>query len=634
MLPSRIRVLSDQTINKIAAGEVIENPASVVKELVENALDAGATSICVEIQEGGRQLIRITDNGCGMARDDALLCLERHATSKIREVEDIQDLLTMGFRGEAIPSIAAISKFTLLTCPRTEEQAKTKAGTFLNIEGGRLLSCAEAARDPGTTIEVKSLFFNVPVRRKFQRSPQFDSQEILKMLGLLALGYPAIQFELIGDQKSLLKTQAGGQTLAFHDLLGKRVESVLGKDYAHSLLPVKFQQAPYEIEGFIGSASSHRPNRTGQHLFINQRAISSPLIATAVREGYGTMLPTQRYPVFVLHLRLPGTLLDVNVHPQKREVRLRQEHELKEMVIQAIQTALRHAQGNNLKEPPLQEDSTLTPPFWGPYASLLSPSSKAPFSSEETWEFKPNVSLSTPSDQPFSTPRCQPASCPAPQQEQETTSLLTLNPSSLPTAPQVSATLLGYIILDPFHLPSSLFGQVGEYREGGLPLIDQRAAYARVYYEQLLKKTDKKESQSLLIPLTVQLSVAEASIIREHLALLQQMGFELRELSQNTFVVDAFPSFLKQAHLQTCISLLLQDLIEAQTSRRLQALKEEQLALMACRASLPTTKRLSLEEAQGLVQQLMHCALPTQCPLGKPTCLYLAPDEVAKWFQK
>lgn len=624
MLPARIRVLSDQTINKIAAGEVIEHPASVVKELVENALDAGATQICVEIQEGGRQLIRISDNGCGMTHDDALMCLERHATSKIREVEDIQDLLTMGFRGEAIPSIAAISKFTLHTCPRAEKEGKAPEGTFLVVEGGRLLSCDAAPRAAGTTIEVKSLFFNVPVRRKFQKSPAFDVQEILKMLGLLALGYPTIQIELLSDQKVLLKTPTNSSLLTFHELLEKRLEAVLGQEYATALLPLKFQQAPFELEGFIGNPTTHKPNRTGQHLFINQRVVTSPLVAHAVREGYGTMLPTQRYPLFVLHLRLPGSYLDVNVHPQKKEVRLRQEQELREMIIHAIQTSLRQEQGSILKSELPPEEASTTPPFWSSYAALLSPP-KSPLASEGPWEFKATATLPKTSA-PISVPT--PPLVHVPQIEPSPTLL------PAPSIPKVVATLWGYCLIDAFQLNPRLFGETGHKREGGLALMDQRAAYTRIYYEKLLKHSHSHESQSLLLPVTLHLTVAEAQAVREHLMALNQMGFGLREFGHQTFMVDSFPAFLKQEQLQTSLSLIIQDLVDMQTSRRVQMQKQDQLALIASRASLPIAKQLSLEEAQGLVQQLIQCESPAQCPFGKPTCLYLAPDEIAKWFQK
>ena len=383
----RIRVLSDQTINKIAAGEVIENPASVVKELVENSLDAGATTICVEIQEGGRQLIRISDDGSGMSHDDALLCLERHATSKISEVEDIEALVTMGFRGEAIPSIAAISKFTLLTASRSAQEGNAAdKGTLITVEGGRLISSSPAARSPGTTIEVKSLFFNVPVRRKFQKSPSFDAQEILKMLGFLALAYPTVQFELISDQKTVLKTPSLSSNLSFIDLLNKRLESVLGKEYAAGLIPLTFQHDFCELIGYIGSPTSHKPNRSGQHLFINQRLVVSPLISSAIREGYDTMLPTNRYPTFVLHLRLKGNLLDVNVHPQKKEVRLRQEAQLKETIIHAVQSALRGEQKHFA--PLLSQDNQSVPPFWGSFSSSLSPFQNKKFVNEEKWEFE------------------------------------------------------------------------------------------------------------------------------------------------------------------------------------------------------------------------------------------------------
>lgn len=602
-MSARIRVLDEQTINKIAAGEVIENPASVVKELVENSIDAGASNICVEIQEGGRQLIRISDDGSGMAQDDALLCLERHATSKIKEVEDIEALLTMGFRGEAVPSIAAISKFNLLTSPRLEDGK----GTLIHVEGGRILSYSSAARSPGTTIEVKSLFFNVPVRRKFQKSPSTDTQEILKMLGVLALGNPTVQFELISDHKTLLKTDAvRSQDPTFQDLLSKRIESILGSEFASNLHALKYAQEPYELEGYIGSPSSHKPNRTGQYLFINQRAVYSPMIAAAIREGYGTMLPQSRYPIFVIHLRLPGSLVDVNVHPQKKEVRLRQESQLREILMQGVQKALR-------KEQESHATSTFdAPPFWSSKSSFT-PSFIQPKYSAEKWEFQ------TPS---------------TPMQVKEVTTVYNA-PSVTPAqAPRVIATLLGYCLLDPFNLDTRLFHQSSEKKEGGLALLDQRAAHRRIHYEAFKQHATSQESQTLLIPLTLQISPPEFSVIKEHLHLLNRMGFGIREFGEHVLMVDAYPPFIKQEHLQNCLTQLFQDLGEMQTSHLLETQREEQLALAASRASLPASKQLSLEEAQGLIRQLMACDVPSHCPLGKSTCLYFSPEEMGKWFQK
>jgi DNA mismatch repair protein MutL len=620
-----IRVLDDQTINKIAAGEVIENPASVVKELVENSLDAGASSICVEIQEGGRHLIRITDDGCGMAQDDALLCLERHATSKIKEVEDIETLLTMGFRGEAIPSIAAISKFTLLTSPKGE---KTKEGTLLFVDGGRLVSCSSATRSPGTTIEVKSLFFNVPVRRKFQKSPSTDTQEILKMIGLLALGYPDIHFELIANQKTILKTPLSKNDENSLQLFN-RIETVLGDEFALGLIPIRFQNDFYKIEGFIGAPSFHKPNRTGQHLFINRRSVFSPLIGIAVREGYGTMLPSLRYPLFVLHLTMKGSLVDVNVHPQKKEVRLRQENQLKELIIQAVQEALR-------REPrKLESASSMEveppPPFWSPNGAQFSPQSIFSKPSSEKWNYRqttPKASYCIEEEHPVSV--VPPPAYAKPKPFSYTTSL---QPSENPI-PKVIATLTGYCILDPFHLNQRLFSPLGEKKEGGLALLDQRAAHRRIHFEEFMKKNSTYESQSMLIPITLKVSPLEFKIMQEHVSYLNQIGFGVREFGDNSFLIDAYPLFLKQDQLQNFLTLLIQDLSENQTSRRVQMKKEEQLAMAASRASLPLTKQLSIEEGQALVKQLMMCTLPAQCPLGKPTCLYLTPEELAKWFQK
>src|ERR1700733_11151590 len=318
-MPSRIGVLDEHTINQIAAGEVIENSASVVKELLENAIDAGSTEISVEIKAGGRQLIRVTDDGCGMCRDDAILCLERHATSKIRNLEDVYSIGTMGFRGEAIPSIASISKMTILTC---EEEGKE--GTLVMVDGGKIINCVSAARSRGTTIEIKSLFFNVPVRKKFQRSPTYDGIEILKVVSIQALAHPEIKFQLIHNQNHELSLMS--QTNEdFLSQLGGRVSSVVGSEFKAGLKTASFDKEKYHVQGFLGLPTYTRHNRTGQYLFINRRAVFSPFISYAVREGYGTSLATNRHPVYVLHLTLPGYLIDVNVHPQKREVRLHQE---------------------------------------------------------------------------------------------------------------------------------------------------------------------------------------------------------------------------------------------------------------------------------------------------------------------
>jgi DNA mismatch repair protein MutL len=611
---TKIRLLDEQTINKIAAGEVIENPSSVVKELIENSLDAGATSICIEIQQGGRELIRVSDNGCGMSNDDALLCLERHATSKIKEVEDIQDLMTMGFRGEAIPSIASISKFTLLTCQQCSQN-----GYLVKIEGGKILSSGPASCSEGTTIEVKALFFNVPVRRKFQKSPNYDVQAILKIISLLALGYPDIQFELISDQKVLLKTPLPNPAISFHAQLANRIEAVLGKDFAKGLSEIHLSQLPYEIEGHIGLPAQHKPNKSGQYLFINQRAVCSPLISSAIREGYGTMLPSQRYPIFVIHLKLPGSLIDVNVHPQKKEVRLRQEHVLKEILIQAVQKSLQkgvtHSQTtfDDFKQDQAEEEKAYIPPFF-------SAKSDTHHVHEEPWEYRPNDGIHLT---PTLITRTQEMVT-----EDEYIHPVFAMPESPPKA---LFTLNGYILLDSFN---AKLNSIVRNQTGGLCILSQKNAYARIYYERLLQtSTAKCEVQTLLIPLTLSFNSLEARLARTHLSELNQLGFLIREFGEHTFVLEGYPPFLEKQNLSECIYGIIKDLINLQETKRLEQIKKEQFAWIACRASFPSTKRLSVQEAQLLIDRLFACSIPYQCPLGKATIVYRSSEEMCKFFE-
>lgn len=618
-MSSKIRVLSESTINKIAAGEVVENPSSVVKELVENALDAGATEICVEIKGGGRQLIRISDNGCGMSRDDAILCLERHATSKIREAEDIQSLLTMGFRGEAIPSIAAISKFTLMTCQQKRDD-KDQTGTLIVVEGGEILSCSSAVRSPGTTVEVKSLFFNVPVRKKFQKSPASDSQEILKIMSLLALGYPSIQFELISDERVLLKTPPFGQQ-NLQEQLGQCVENILGQDFFNSTYPLSFSQKQYRLEGFIGFPSHTRPNRTGQYLFINQRAVQSSLISYAVREGYGTALATNRHPVFVLHLTMPTTLVDVNVHPQKKEVRLRYEIELKDYIAQAIQSVL--------KEQGFAEQTTSYVPFDEP---LPSPQEN-PFPAEPLYK---EHELSRPAwSYPAFTPSPEMMRTWSVAEEQTLTPSLPIDtPMIKKTAPCSLGTIPGFILIEAASLDNRHYPTYKGLE--GLYLVDQRAAYARIHYERLLKQIDSDQSsryvQPLLIPLTLEFSPLEAYVLKEYLVTFNQMGFHLQEFGETTFMVDAIPDFIKKEELKGCLMTILQELRDWQGTNYVQKEKEKRLAVAACRSSLPPSRRLSSEEANALLQQLFACDSPLQCPLGKSVIVYLSNQELSRFF--
>ncbi|NGX42150.1 MAG: hypothetical protein K940chlam7_00427, partial [Chlamydiae bacterium] len=563
---------------------------------------ADATEICVEIKGGGRQLIRITDNGYGMNRDDAVLCFERHATSKISEIDDIHSLVTMGFRGEAIPSIGSISKLTLLTCTENEEE-----GTLVIVDGGRIVNCSPAARSPGTTIEVKSLFFNVPVRKKFQKSPTYDASEILKVVSIQALAHPSIKFQLISNQKNLLLVNTSqGSTL--QELAGGRISSVLGSDFFAGTCPVEREHNQFKVTGFIGLPAYTRHNRTGQYLFINQRAVFSPLISYAVREAYGTTLATNRHPVFVLYATLPGSLVDVNVHPQKREVRLRQGQALREMVLYSVEDALQKAGIHStvasyaFSEPP---SFTIDSPVEAPPPPPPPPS-----------EPEPVIDWTSPPSPPTPTKKAE-------EPPHVEVSVPLFETEETPRPSRVVATIPGFLLLST---------ECDSWQ-----LVDQRAAHSRVLYEKLVEQSEnssKLEVQQLLIPYTLEMTPIEAAVLNENISVLQQLGVNIQDFGNNSFIIHALPQMWVEANIQQLITEIVNDLREYQSDGAAKQEKEKRIARAAGRAAVPQKKKLTIEEGQSLVNQLMKCKFSHQCPYGKPTIVEMTHKDISKQFQK
>jgi len=592
---SRIRVLPDETINKVAAGEVIENPASVVKELVENAIDAGAGEVTIEIKGGGRQLIRVTDDGSGMHRDDAILSIERHATSKMHSAEDLEVINSLGFRGEALPSIAAISKLTMMTSPRQDtSDPEALEGTMLIIEGGKMLKCCSVVRSPGTTVEVKALFFNVPVRRKFQKSPSYDQGEIVKSVTLLALGHPHIKFQLIANNDLLLNTHVRNE-----DHLEARIADTLGMEYLSATIPLNLDESGIKMRGFIGHPEATRPNRTGQYLFINGRAIFSPLISRAVGESYGTTISPNRHPIFVLHVCLPGNDVDVNVHPQKREVRLRNISMIREMIGRAVGRALQ-----------------------APCVSVTIPSPTTDTHEEVHWNQAP---LTEPDIVPKLREKITFSS------EEPTFLKEAIKPSL-----QVIATIPGYIIVDGSQAATVLPEQ-GFHNEG-LLIVNGHAAHARVIFERFQAGTEDchnvMEVQSLLVPVTLSFSPAEASVVQAHIKTLNALGINIYECGPNTFMVDAVPQLFEIAQVNDVIAEIIDELCTAKTTLLLQREREKILALTASHAAIGTNKTLTITEAQALIKQLLACSMPHRCPKGTPTIVQLNGNDLAKLFHK
>lgn len=609
---SKIRLLPDQVINQIAAGEVIENASSVVKELVENALDAGATEILIETKNGGRQLIRISDNGSGMDQDDALLCLERHATSKISSAEQILGLQTMGFRGEAVPSIASISKMVLLTA-----EAGACEGTMISIDGGKILRCQPAQRSAGTTFEVKELFFNVPVRRKFQRSPAYDQSEILKMCIRLALANSKVAFHLIADGTCQLKTTACST-------FGERVAEVLGKEFLDDCLPIKREKGKFLIEGFVGRPGVNRPQKTGQHLFLNGRGVVVPMISQAVAQGYGSALPPRRHPLFALSLTLPGEAVDLNVHPQKREVRLRHTPEIQEFILEAVQSALTAGSVPFL----LPESNEGILPWQscevglsGQEALVTSNCSLLPTNAvvlDEEEEYVP-VSLQAVLSLPPSTPPKQtPAPAPwmrAPiSAESATTSIspskMSWTAPSLPleqpiTLPKVIAAAQGLLLCEASAAP--FFGLKSEGARW--VTVDQHAAHARILFEALQDKREYPTLEHLVEPFLLDKELFTK--LEELKDLFLKIGISLSK-KEESYAVDALSPGLKKEEVLQMIDSVIKEEVNCEQ------LRDRQLAAIALKNALPSSRTLSLYEAEALLRQLATCRHPTLSPQGKP----------------
>lgn len=485
MAEQRIRLLDEITINQIAAGEVIENPASVVKELVENSLDSGARSIHVETRGGGRGLIRISDDGCGMSKEDLIFSLERHATSKLTGIEDFDTLHTLGFRGEALPSIASVSKLCIHSAAQEGE------GEILVAHGGKIMKIDPKPRKQGTTVEVASLFFNVPVRKKFQKSVGWDTSEIHKVLTKMALCYQEVAFTWISE--------------------GVKENGLIEEKLVQEMLSVEHRKGDFVLKGFCSPPGSHRPNRTGQYLFVNKRPVVSPFIAQKILEGYGTRLTAHRFPLFVLHLNLPSPLIDVNVHPQKKEIRLREERDLGIFLIEAIERALCP---NNRKNGNF--DCAKTSSFSSVVNDQRSLSLPPPaFAVEESFS--------------------------------------TYEPKTLVVEKE---PLL-------FSFTRSMLASVGNYvflqEEEGIRVVDLCAARMRIVFEQLKQGRDNKEVQHLLIPIEIEVRRSEQEQLCHAQSLFEEVGIGIRSFGNHSLIVDAIPPFFEREEIPGFVHALLEE---------------------------------------------------------------------------
>ena len=617
---NRIRLLSEQVANQIAAGEVVERPASVVKELVENSLDARASRLSVEIHAGGRSLIRVTDDGLGMSRDDALLSLERHATSKILRAEDLNSIGTLGFRGEAIPSIASVSRFTLTT---RERDSSAPEGAEIIVNGGKIVAVKGCGSAPGTIVEVRQLFFNLPARRKFLRADETESVHIQHYLTLAALAFPEVAMEFIKDARVVWQLPAVRQ----HDrqaALRERWRALSGGE--QKLLPVDFMgdlpaardesagaDAPYTVTpphplgvwGLIGAPGVSRSSRAEQYVFVNRRPVENRGVNFALLEGYHTALMKDRYPVCCLFIEVNPAEVDVNIHPAKREVKFHRERAVRQLLTQAIrETLLKFHEPPKTPPPrPATQPVPILPP--APAQPELSEAAPPP-------PVLPESAIQSGSGvSPLNQGRPGPAT---------------------PAIPAPPVPLL--------QVPLRLVGVVGRLyvvleSDRGLVLLDQHAAHERVLFEQMLRRLEQAgaaPSQRLLLPETVELPVRDAHFLRQQLPTLTRLGVGLSEFGERTFLLDALPPFVKVPDTRRFVFDLVDELRAAGREVNLARLGEHTVAKTVCRHAVKANDPLAGPELENLVADLRRCAMPYTCPHGRPTLIEMNYRELEKKF--
>jgi DNA mismatch repair protein MutL len=581
---NRIGILPPEVASKIAAGEVITRPASVIKELVENALDAGARTISVEIAEGGCRQIRVTDDGCGMRPEEAPLSLLRHATSKLKDDTDLLHLTTMGFRGEALPSIAAIARLELCTrAPALE------LGCRLTVEGGEVRENSVWAGPAGTQINVLDLFYNTPARRKFLRSQAAEQGRILELMRHLALGYPEIHFQVQAQGKTLLQTPA-------HADLQERLAALLGLEWADQMLTLNMPGPGMRVTGLISSPDHNIATPRYQFLLVNRRIVSDRLLSGAMRQAYQGLLPRGRHPVFVMHLETGPEQVDINVHPAKAEVRFKDSGRVYALVLSAVRQALEPTQ-----RPGRQEFSSqwISPPA-------------LPVQEPRTTELFPGL--------PPLPPGIIPTVAPVPQA------------SPAPESPFADAgwrfaelTVLGQL------QGTYILAQAPE----GLLIIDQHAAHERVLFEMLTSSPDQPgPRQTLLFPLAVELDPAYLTWVETHLAELRDAGLELEPFGGSTFLVRAVPACLAQQDLQSLVPAMIAELAPLPPGPDDQQLRRRLHLTMACRGALKAGQRLSLEEMNHLLVQLDALATSSHCPHGRPLWRLLTMPEIRQNFRR
>jgi len=611
---SKIRVLADHVANQIAAGEVVERPASVAKELVENAIDAGAARITIEIEAGGRRLLKVSDDGEGMVRDDAILAFERHATSKIRETDDLAAIGTLGFRGEALASIASVAKVELTTCIED-----ANAATRVTIDGGRMRDVKDAAHPRGTTLIVRDLFFNIPARRKFLRSEATETYHLTNLVTHYALAHPEIAFTFVNNGREVVRTAPAKD-------LRERAYQIFGEEFLKNLLEVDGGELQFaRVTGFVSAPRDRRTSRDSQYLFVNRRFVRDRLISRALTEAYRSILPHGVYPAALLFIETPLEEVDVNVHPAKTEVRFRRQAAVADVVRESVRAALASASYVPPPEPVPQ-----------PIMTAAAVSSITP---------QPRIEFVPPPSPPPPPPPSEPSG------DEIARDLEVMLRSASQYVPAVKSAALPPLNsaekiareVTPESLSTNIrpLGQLDESfiiatDDQGLLLIDQHVAHERVLFDKYraLEAERRTDSQQMLVPETFDLTPAQAAVFDDLVPELEKYGFELMRLSGRTVAIRAVPADLPGSEARNMLFELLETVDAEKKSNAPETMRDEIAASLACHAAIKVNMPLAPEKMRWLIDRLLQTSSPTTCPHGRPVILRLSTRDILKGFHR
>lgn len=575
---SIIKLLPENLINQIAAGEVVERPASVVKELVENSLDSGATAVTIDIKEGGEGFIKVGDNGCGISKEDLKLAVKKHATSKINAEGDLWGISTMGFRGEALSSIASVSKLTIKS-----KQKGELAGNQIDYEEGEVTGTQEVGMSEGTRVEVYDLFYNTPARKKYLKNPGTEFSHISVYFNTIAMANPHIHFKLFTE----------GRIVSDFPKVSKlidRIPYIFGDETANAMIPVFYGGSDVKIDGLIGKPFLSRTNSQHQYIFVNGRPIRHPLLANRIKDAYHSMLMEHKKPVFMLNISIDPALIDVNVHPRKLEIRFQNQENVIKAVYGCVKKALEksnlsyHAYDSFMKIPDSVEPTKIA-------------SAPSFASSQYAMDFSRQI-----------------------LKARERQSLEKLDGSMVLTK-AISQVANSYIVAE---------------NEDGLILIDQHAGHERVRYEELMDQFENKEKsvQPLLVPQSQELTNEEIALVEEKKEIFEKLGFDMEGFGGNTFIVRAVPACLANEDIGEVIKGVLDDLMNDKPPTTMQGKIERMITYMACRSAIKFGQKLSIDEMQSLILQMEKLKRPYTCPHGRPTSVSITLGELEKMFKR